>query len=200
MISQGRHCGREPHCLKPTDTVCWLSISYKAFGSPMNKVLITIGFLCSFLIAQSSYACGGAFHLYMDPDDYGVVGGTLIRLAGLAPPEPVFKLKHKPVAKVSLEEEHQLVIEYKRPWFSNDVSLSFVGTPGIQLKDEKVELEDYSGEVVLNYSLHNKGYNTIKLVMSGEHKGKTVERSTVVYVQAKKEKPPEVAQVSAPHN
>lgn len=164
----------------------------------MKKLLLTLGILNAFWFAQASYACGNAFHLYLDPEEYGVVGGTLIRLAGLAPPEPVFKLKHQAVAKVVLGENQELVIDYKRPWFSSDVKLSLVSSKGIKLEEEAIELEDVDGKVTVKYSLHDKGYNTIKMKMSGTHKGKKVERSSVVYIQAKKEPAPQVVQASAP--
>lgn len=144
-----------------------------------------IAFLSLALLAHKPAACG-LHGIYLDPDEFGVVGGTFIRMAGLAPGEPVFKVKHRSMAKVALGAESEVRIEYERPWLSRDVRMELVGTAGVSLETDSIALDRLDGEVKVRFSLDKPGFNNIKIKVSGLHKGKPVERSSVIYIQAKK--------------
>ena len=161
----------------------------------MNKMLTTLFALQLLLLAPLANACAG--HIYINPDNYGFLGRTAIKLAGLAPPEPVFKIKHVPMVKAPLGTEQELVVEYERPWFSDDVSVLLTSTAGVKIHENIVELEDYKGTVNIRFSLEKNGYNSISLKVSGKHKGEIVNHSSIVYIRAKKTEPAESMQVSA---
>ena len=68
-----------------------------------------------------------------------MIRGAAIRLAGLAPPESVFKLKHPPVTKAILGENSEITIEYERPWRSKNVHMQLKSTSGIKLNDKSLK-------------------------------------------------------------
>ena len=141
-------------------------------------------FLYLALISPKAAAC--AAHQYFNPDNFGVITGTALKLAGLTAPEPVFKLKHAPVAKAVLGEPSELTINFQRPWRSSSVTMDFKSTQGIQLIDTSIALEDFDGAVKVRYLLQKPGFNNITIKISGEYKGEPVSISRVVYIQPKK--------------
>ena len=48
--------------------------------------------------------------MYIDPDNLGFFGGAVVRMAGLAPPEPVFELEFPSMAKAVIGEESEVVV------------------------------------------------------------------------------------------
>lgn len=153
-------------------------------GIFMVQKLLSIAVLC-YLALVSSHAAACFNHFYVNPDNYGPIKGTAIRLAGLAPPEPIFKLNHPPVAKAMLGENSEITIEYERPWRSDNVTMELKSTSGIKLLDESIALEDFKGSVKVRYSLEKAGLNSITIKVSGEHKGESVSGSRMIYVRAK---------------
>jgi asparagine N-glycosylation enzyme membrane subunit Stt3 len=150
--------------------------NYKRYLSVASATLMMIA-------ATNAVACGN--HLYMDPNQYGFFGRTAFKLAGLSAPEPVFKINHPSMAKVEIDEESQVVIEYDRPWRSDNVELTISSTAGITLPLKNIELDDLDGEVKLPFLLTKSGYNSITIKVTGEHKGKPVTSTSMVYVRAK---------------
>jgi len=144
-------------------------------------ISIAIAFYLA-LVSSQVAACFN--HFYLNPDNYGVVKGTAIKLAGLAPPEPVFKLKHPPVAKATLGEESEITVEYKRPWRSSNVYMQLKSTSGIRLIDNSIALEEFDGLVKVRYSLEKAGLNSITIQVNGEHKGQSVTSSRMIYIRA----------------
>jgi hypothetical protein len=149
----------------------------------MVRRLFTIAVLF-YLALVSSQAAACFNHFYLNPDNYGVVKGTAIKLAGLAPPEPIFKLKHPPVAKATLGEEAEITVEYKRPWRSSNVYMELKSTSGIRLIDNSIALEEFDGSVKLRYSLEKAGLNSITIKVNGEHKGQSITNSRMIYIRA----------------
>jgi hypothetical protein len=72
------------------------------FPFMLQKCLSMAVFFYLALISHQASACDD--HFYLNSDDFGVVKGAVLRLAGLVAPEPVFKLKHSPVEKAMLGE------------------------------------------------------------------------------------------------
>ena len=135
-------------------------------------------------VSQHSIAC--AAHLSFDPDNYGFFGRTLIKLAGLAPPEPVVKLDHVPTTMVALNEDSTITIDYKRPWRSKDVSIQLAGSRNIELQNDNITLEKTRGSVEAKFRLKAAGYNNITLTITGNHKGKPFNQVSRVFVGARK--------------
>jgi hypothetical protein len=150
----------------------------------IRKLLLLSTFLGATLISQLAFSC--ANHFYVNTDNLGFVKGTVMRLAGLAAPKPTFELKHSPVAKATLGEISELVIEYDRPWFSRNAQIQLKSSKGIKLIDETAVLEDFNGVVKIRYSLEKSGFNNITIRVSGEYKGESVVSNSMVYVQARK--------------
>ena len=71
-------------------------------------------------------AMGCAGHLYFDPDKMGFFGGTVARMAGLVPPEPVFGLEHVDMTKAVVGQEVEVLVQFDRPFFSKNVRLKAV--------------------------------------------------------------------------
>jgi hypothetical protein len=144
------------------------------------------------LLTQQASACAGHF--------YGFDRSSLLdrsTLAGRSSIEPVFKLKHPPMTKVAPGEEHEVVVEYKRPKLSEGVTIAFTSTGGIQLQDKSLVLKDYEGAIKVRYT-HNQGnYNSINLKVTGTHNGEVVNRSSVIYVRTQRVSPTEGTRVSA---
>lgn len=146
------------------------------------------------LLPHNAAACG-LHSLYLDPDQMGFFGGAAVRLAGLAPPEPVFKIKHPPMKRVPVGEMSAVSIEYDRPWFSSDVKIQLSSSSGVKLEEKSFELNDFDGAVKVNFSLEKDGYNTIMVKVSGTHKGEKVVKSSMIYIRASK--PPKQQSASA---
>jgi hypothetical protein len=150
----------------------------------LKKLLSITAFFYLALISHQTTAC--ADHLYLNPDDYGVVKRTALRWVGLVAPEPVFKLKHPSVAKATPGETSEITIEYERPWLSRNVHMELKSTSGIKLMDKSIALDDFDGTVKIRYLLEKPGYNSITINLNGEHKGQGVANYRVIYIQAKK--------------
>ncbi|MEM9255235.1 MAG: hypothetical protein AAGA91_07295 [Pseudomonadota bacterium] len=144
----------------------------------------------------STLAC--ANHLYFNPDELGFLGAAVVRLAGLAPPEPVFELKHPAMAKSSIGEQSEVMVSYARPFFSKDVRLEVSGTRNVSLDVDVVPLIDREGVVTIPYEVTGTGFDTITLTVVGQHKGKTVRQVGRMYVSAKpaQKEPAQEMQVS----
>ncbi len=151
-------------------------------GIIMFKPAIAISF-AALLASQQVLACG--YHMYLDPEQYGFIGGTVIKMAGLAPPEPTFKIEHAPTTKVEIGAESAITISYSRPWRSENVKIKLNGTSNIEMIDEELSLEELEGEVTARFKLLRPGYNSIKIAISGDHKGEPVVQHSIVYVGAK---------------
>lgn len=139
-------------------------------------------------LSQTTFACENHFGGAMGR--YGFAGG-MPQHTGFAPIEPVFKLKHTPLAKVVLGEDHAIKVEYKRPFTSDEVTLELTSSDGVQLQDQTLQLEEVEGTVDVRFTLNKPGLSSIAMKVTGEHKGKTVSRSSVVYISPKKTKPAE---------
>ena len=154
-----------------------------------QSVVVTLGksplAFCFFLMlgSQQAYAC--AAHLGFNPDDYGFVGGALIRMAGLAPQEPTFKIHHLPTTVVDIGEDAYFMIQYERPARAKDVKLSLSASKNIELIDKEFTLQEQSGTIQARFRLNDKGYNSIALTISGEHKSETVVQNSKIFVGAK---------------
>ena len=148
----------------------------------MFKTAISLSFAL-LLASQQALACG--YHMYLDPEQYGFIGGTVIKMAGLAPPEPAFKIEHPPTTKVSVGEEAAITISYNRPWRSENVKISLTGTSNIELLQDELALEELEGEVTARFKLLGPGYNSIKIAVSGDHKGQPVVQHSIIYVGAR---------------
>ena len=140
-------------------------------------------FLYFTLISPKATACGA--HEYFNPDNFGVITGSVLKLAGLTAPEPVFKLSHAPAAKAEQGEPSELTINFERPWRSRNVTMQFKSTPGIQLIDTSIALEDLEGAVKVRYLLEKPGFNNITIKISGEYKNESISNSRVIYIQPK---------------
>ena len=138
--------------------------------------------LCLSLASGRASACVG--HFALNPDDCGFFGGAAIRLAGLAPPEPVFNLEYPAMAKAVIGEKNGINIKYSRPFFSDNVRLTLKGSNNVQLFQAEFSLEDRDGRLDIPYQPTGTGYDTITLTISGEHKGKTVHESGRMYLRA----------------
>lgn len=167
-------------------------------GGIMVKKSFLFSIAASFgllLHAQQSIACG--MHLYFNPDDYGPVGGSVIRMAGLAPPEPAFKIKHAPTTKAIIGEQSEILVNYERPWRSKHVKLKITGTKNIELIDTDLALEDREGAIPVRFKLVGKGYNNLTLIVSGEHKGETLSYYSKIFVGAAPEQQEKIAKLQA---
>ena len=65
----------------------------------VRKSVFLMAYLVLALGPVKALACAG--HLYLDPDKMGFFGGAMARMAGLAPPEPIFELEHVEMAQGS---------------------------------------------------------------------------------------------------
>jgi hypothetical protein len=134
--------------------------------------------------------------MYIDPDNLGFFGGAVVRMAGLAPPEPVFELEFPSMAKAVIGEESEVVVNYSRPFFSKNVRLELKGTSNVQLHLKEILLEERKGSVTIPYQLTGTGFDQITLTVSGEHKGETVRESGRIYLRASGKLPDQDLQVS----
>ena len=158
-----------------------------------NFVMAIVCFLAPLAPMQAA-ACAG--HLYLNPDDFGFIGGAVVRMAGLAPPEPVFDLEYPTMTKAVIGDESAIAVSFSRPFFSDNVSLKIKGTKNVQLLQDEFILEDRSGIINIPYELTGSGYDTITLTVSGEHKGEIVSESGRIYIRAASKPKTEELQVS----
>ena len=140
--------------------------------------------VCIFLHLASARVAACAGHFSIDPEGLGFFGAAAVRMAGLAPPERVFKLEHPAVVKAVIGEEDEIVVDYTRPFFSKNVRLEVRGTKNVQLLQREIDLDERSGTVSIPYQLLDSGYDSITVIVSGEHKGETVREVGHIYVRA----------------
>ena len=148
----------------------------------VRKSIFLVAYLVLALGPVKALACAG--HLYLDPDKMGFFGGAMARMAGLAPPEPIFELEHVEMAKAVVGEESEIVVEFARPFFSKDVRLTVSSTENIKVLDEDFPLEERTGKVRIRYEALGSGFETMRFTVSGQHKGETVREFGRIYISA----------------
>ena len=148
----------------------------------MNKQSLVLAFALSFSVPTVTLACYD--HMMFNADQMGLVQGTIARMAGLVPPEPVFDVEHPAMAKVQIGEKNVVTISYTRPFFSKNVLMKVKATSNGILDVEEVVLDERSGSVSVGYELADgSGYESIILTVSGEHDGKQVNQSSQIYLR-----------------
>ena len=148
----------------------------------VRKSIFLVAYLVLALGPVKALACAG--HLYLDPDKMGFFGGAMARMAGLAPPEPIFELEHVEMAKAVVGEESEIVVEFARPLFSKGVRLTVSSTENIKVLDEDFPLEERTGKVRIRYEALGSGFETMRFTVSGQHKGETVREFGRIYISA----------------
>ncbi len=135
------------------------------------------------MAAPQSFACGA--HFYINPDDLGFFGKAFVKVAGLAPPEKVFKIKHKAAMIVSEGEQGSLILSYDRPRFSKRARVQLDASKNIELSDEYYDLTELSGTINAGFPMQGTGMSMITVTVSGEHKGEFHSYRSQVYVRSK---------------
>ena len=148
----------------------------------INKLSGSLLCICLTLASTQALACGA--HMYINPDNLGFFGGAVVKMAGLAPPEPVFKLEHPSMAKAVIGQDSEVIINYSRPFFAKNVRMELKGTSNVDLSQEEFLLEEREGSVVIPYQLTGTGFDQITVTVVGEHKGEMVRETRRVYIRA----------------
>ena len=160
----------------------------------IKRILFVTVCLSLSLLPLRVNACAG--HMYFNPDELGFVGGTIARMAGLAPAAPVFDLEYPQMTKAVIGDNNVILINYSRPFFSKNVRLTLKPTNNVKLTKTNFELDDRSGTITIGYQVIGAGYNTITMIVSGVNKGETVSQSVQIYVRAIEEPSGQELQVS----
>ena len=148
----------------------------------IRKLTALIGVLIVCGFPTISKACYD--HMMFNPNNMGLVQGTIARMAGLVPPRPIFDVVHPSMARVQVGEKSAITVNFSRPMFSKNVSLKVRGTRNVMLDVDEIMLEERSGSVSFGYELSDgAGYESIILTVSGEHEGKLVNQSSQVYLR-----------------
>lgn len=148
----------------------------------MNKTIKTVAAACLLSVSGASYACYD--HMMFNPNNMGLVEGTIARMAGLVPPKPVFDVVHPSMARAQVGEKSAMTVSFSRPLFSKNVSLKVQGTRNVVLDVNEIALEDRSGSVSFGYELTDGAtYESIILTVTGEHDGKVVNQSSQIYLR-----------------
>ena len=138
--------------------------------------------LCFLGLSSTTYTCYD--HMMFNPNNMGLVEGTIARMAGLVPPKPVFDVVHPSMARVQVGEKSAMTVNFSRPLFSKNVSLKVQGTRNVVLDVNEIALEDRSGSVSFAYELmEGASYESIILTVTGEHDGKIVNQSSQIYLR-----------------
>ena len=66
----------------------------------MSKTIKMVVAACLLSVSGVSYACYD--HMMFNPNNMGLVEGTIARMAGLVPPKPVFDVVHPSMARVQV--------------------------------------------------------------------------------------------------
>ena len=133
-------------------------------------------------VSGPSLACYG--HMMFNPNNMGLVEGSIARMAGLVPPKPVFDLVHPSMARVQVGEKSAMTVNFSRPMFSKNVSLKVQGTRNVLLDVEEIPLDERSGSVSFGYELiDGASYESLILTVTGEHNGKIVNQSSQIYLR-----------------
>ena len=148
----------------------------------MSKTIKMVVAACLLSVSGASYACYD--HMMFNPNNMGLVEGTIARMAGLVPPKPVFDVVHPSMARVQVGENSAMTVSFSRPLFSKNVSLKVQGTRNVVLDINEIALEDRSGSVSFGYKLTDGAtYESIILTVTGEHDGKVVNQSSQIYLR-----------------
>ncbi len=138
--------------------------------------------LCFLGLSGATHACYD--HMMFNPNNMGLVEGTIARMPGLVPPKPVFDVVHPSMARVQVGEKSAMTVNFSRPLFSKNVSLKVQGTRNVVLDVNEIALEDRSGSVSFAYELlEGASYESIILTVTGEHDGKIVNQSSQIYLR-----------------
>ena len=73
----------------------------------MYKWWFGICFLC---VSGTANACYD--HMMFNPNNMGLVEGTIARMAGLVPPKPVFDVVHPSMARVQVGEKSAMTVNF----------------------------------------------------------------------------------------
>ncbi len=65
------------------------------------------------------------------------------------------------MAKVVIGEKSSIDVKYSRPFFSDNVRLTFKGSNNVHLFQAEFSLEDRHGTLTIPYQLTATGYDTI---------------------------------------
>ena len=142
-------------------------------------VLVTV---CLLSVSGPSFGCYN--HMMFNPNNMGLVEGTIARMAGLVPPKPVFDLVHPSMARVQVGEKSAMTVNFSRPMFSKNVSLKVQGTRNVLLDVKEIPLDERSGSVSFGYELiDGASYESLILTITGEHNGKIVNQSSQIYLR-----------------
>ena len=158
----------------------------------MHKSLFAVVVLITSFSTQSAMACQA--HMGLDASNMGFMSRTAARMVGMLPPPPVFELHHPNMVMATVGEETGVSVEYTRPFFSKDVTLTVTGSKNIVLEQEQWVLDERTGTLDIPYTLNGKGYDTILVTVAGEHQGKAVKESRRIYVRPRSEPASVVAQ------
>jgi hypothetical protein len=159
----------------------------------VKKQLFGLWLSAIFLTAQAQ-ACGNHLFFYLDPEKAGFLGGALIKMAGLAPPEALFKLNHPPALVVPVGAESSITVDYKRPWRSENVRIKLASSKNVDLQEDEFELPDLKGKITVPFRLKSKGIYLMTITVIGQHKGETHRYSSRMYVRAEQGNPPKADQ------
>ena len=148
----------------------------------MKETFTVLATVCLMSVSGPSYACYG--HMMFNPNNMGLVEGSIARMAGLVPPKPVFDLVHPSMARVQVGEKSAMTVNFSRPMFSKNVSLKVQGTRNVLLDVEEIPLDERSGSVSFGYELiDGASYESLILTITGEHNGKIVNQSSQIYLR-----------------
>ena len=73
----------------------------------IKRILFVTVCLSLSLLPLRVSACAG--HMYFNPDELGFVGGTIARMAGLAPAAPVFDLEYPQMTKPVIGDDNEIL-------------------------------------------------------------------------------------------
>ena len=124
-------------------------------------------------------------HFGFDPDSYGFIGGTILRMTGLAPPKQVFTVHHLPTKIVEVGEESYFMIQYERPVRATAVSLELKGSKNIELIDQRFVLNERSGNIQARFKLTGSGHNVVDITIRGEYKEETIAQHSKIFIGSK---------------
>ena len=148
----------------------------------MRETFGILATLCLLSVSGSAFACYD--HMMFNPNNMGLVEGTIARMAGLVPPKPVFDVVHPSMARVQVGEKSAMTVNFSRPMFSKNVSLKVQGTRNVVLDVKEIPLDDRSGSVSFGYELTDgASYESLILTVTGEHNGKVVNQSSQIYLR-----------------
>ncbi len=66
--------------------------------------------ICFLGVSGTANACYD--HMMFNPNNMGLVEGTIARMAGLVPPKPVFDVVHPSMARVQVGEKSAMTVNF----------------------------------------------------------------------------------------